>query len=92
MSYGFESNCSDEFVRAQQVSMIDVEVGDWVAKGDQIGRFLRTSEFAHVHFSVYLEHISYDACCPRLVMGETDYNELMSLVHSYRPGWELCYP
>ncbi|MFW9849363.1 MAG: M23 family metallopeptidase [Candidatus Thorarchaeota archaeon] len=89
LNYSFEGNSLDEAVRAQQVTMLDVEIGDWVAKGDQIGRFLRPVVYDHVHFSVYLNE---EAACPRSVMGESDYNELMSLVHSIHPDWELCYP
>ncbi|MFX1367155.1 MAG: M23 family metallopeptidase [Promethearchaeota archaeon] len=91
LEYGFEGNSTDEAVRAQQVSMIDVEVGDWVAKGDQIGRFLSPTGEDHIHFGVYL---SDQAICPRRVMGEMDYNEIMSLIDLLQPGqdWELCYP
>ena len=89
IEYGFEGDSPDEAVRAQQAAMLDIEIGDWVVKGDQIGRFLRPTEFDHIHFGVYLND---EAICPRLVMGETDYNEIMSLIHSFHPTWELCYP
>jgi len=88
IEYGFEGFSTDVAVRTQQAAMIDVEIGDWVAKGYQIGRFNRPTEYDHVHFSVYLN----DAICPRLVMGEDDYNEIMSLIQSFHPTWELCYP
>jgi len=88
IEYGFEGFSTDVAVRAQQAAMIDVEIGDWVVKGDQIGKFLRPTEYDHVHFSVYVN----DGICPRLVMGADDYNEIMSLVHSFHPTWELCYP
>ncbi len=86
--YGFEGDTADVAVRAQQVAMLDVEIGDWVVKGDQIGRFLRPTEYDHIDFCVYLN----EAICPRLVMGIDDYNEIMSLIHSFHPTWELCYP
>lgn len=89
VEYGFEGDNPDVAVRAQQASMLDVEIGDWVVKGDQIGRFLRPDQYAHIHFGVYLND---QAICPRLVMGEDDYNEIMSLIHSFQPTWELCYP
>ncbi|MBA7575930.1 hypothetical protein ES708_17766 [subsurface metagenome] len=88
IEYGFEGFSTDVAVRAQQAAMIDIEIGDWVAKGDQIGRFNRPTEYDHVHFSVYV----FDGICPRLVMGEDDYNEIMSLIQSFHPTWELCYP
>ncbi len=88
--YGFEGDSADEAVRAQQVAMLDVEIGDWVVKGEQIGRFLRPTEFDHIHFAVYINQ----AICPRLVMSGDDYNEIMSLIELFHPGegWELCYP
>jgi hypothetical protein len=88
MSYGFEGD-GNESLRAQQAAMLEVEVGDWVEKGEQIGRFLRPTEFDHIHFSVY---VNEEAVCPESVMGEDDYNDIMILVQSFHPTWELCYP
>lgn len=90
LEYGFEGN-ANETLRAQQVAMLEVEVGDWVAKGDQIGRFLRPIMYDHVHFGVYLND---EAICPRLVMGEDDYNDIMALIEIFHSGenWQLCYP
>jgi hypothetical protein len=86
--YAFEGNATTPTLRDQQVAMLDIEIGDWVIKGEQIGRFLTPVELDHVHFAVYIG----DAICPRLVMGVDDYNEIMSLIHSFRPTWDLCYP
>jgi murein DD-endopeptidase MepM/ murein hydrolase activator NlpD len=88
VEYGFEGN-ANETVRAQQVAMLDIAVGDWIAKGEQIGRFLRPILYDHVHFGVYLND---EAFCPRQVMGQADYDDIMILVHSFHPTWELCYP
>jgi hypothetical protein len=88
MSYGFEGD-GNETLRAQQAAMLEIEVGDWVAKGEQIGRFLRPTEFDHIHFSVY---VNEKTVCPGSVMGEDDYTDIMILVHSFHPTWELCYP
>ena len=87
-AYAFEGDSNNSVVRSQQELMLDVEAGDWVAKGEQIGRFLRPTEYAHIHFSVYHND---QGICPRLVMGETDYNEIMSLVLAFHSDWELCY-
>lgn len=91
VEYGFEGFSDDVAIRAQQVAMLDVEIGDWVVKGEQIGRFLRPTEYDHVHFSVYQND---EAFCPQLVMGVDDYNEIMELIEIFHPGegWELCYP
>jgi murein DD-endopeptidase MepM/ murein hydrolase activator NlpD len=88
LEYSFEDD-ANESVRAQQVAMLDVEIGDWVGKGDQIAIFLQTVEFDHIHFGVYLND---EAICPRLVMGQADYNEIRSLIDIFHPDWELCYP
>jgi len=87
IEYGFEGE-GNETLRDQQLAMLDVQVGDWVVKGEQIGRFLTPVATDHVHFTVYKNYVGF---CPRLVMGEDDYNEIMILVHSFRPTWELCY-
>lgn len=89
IEYGFEGDGADVATRAQQAAMLDIEIGDWVVKGDQIGRFLRPTEYDHIHFAVYNE----EAICPRLVMGVDDYNEIMSLIEFFHPGegWQLCY-
>ena len=86
IEYGFEGE-GNETLRDQQLAMLEVQVGDWVVKGEQIGRFLTPVATDHVHFSVFIG----DAICPRLVMGQTDYDEIMTLVHSFHPTWELCY-
>ncbi|TFG96040.1 hypothetical protein E4H12_11975 [Candidatus Thorarchaeota archaeon] len=88
IEYGFEA-VGNESLRAQQVEMLGIEVGDWVAKGDPIGSFFRPNVGAHVHFAVYFNDVSF---CPRLVMGEDDYNEIMSLIQAFQSTWELCYP
>jgi len=88
IEYGFEG-VGNETLRAQQVEMLGIEVGDWVAKGDSIGTFFRPAGGAHVHFAVYFNDVSF---CPRLVMGDDDYNEIMSLIQAFHPTWELCYP
>ena len=90
LEYSFEDD-ANESMRAQQVAMLDVEIGDWVVKGDQIARFLQTVQYDHVHFGVYLND---EAICPRLVMAENDYTEIMELIELFHPGegWQLCYP
>ena len=87
--YAFEGNATTPALRDQQVAMLDIEIGDWVIKGEQIGRFLTPVELDHVHFAVYIG----DAICPGLVMGQDDYNEIMSLIEFFHPseGWQLCY-
>jgi hypothetical protein len=87
IEYGFEGD-GNETLRAQQVAMLDIQIGDWVEKGAQIANFLRPTEFDHIHFSVYKNDVSF---CPRLVMGVDDYNEIRGLIDLFHPTWELCY-
>lgn len=89
ISYSFEGLANVTSNRAQQAAMLGIEVGDWVSKGDGIGRFLRVGPYDHVDFVVYLND---EAICPRRVLGENEYTELMNLVHSFHPDWDLCYP
>ena len=72
----------------RQISMIDVEIGDWVALGDTLGQFLAVGSSAHIHFGVYHD----DAICPKPLFSDAAYIEMMELVHTYHPDWELCYP
>ena len=88
IEYGFEGFSEDVAVRSQQVAMLDIEEGDWVAKGDVIGQFLQVGGAAHVHFAIYMG----EATCPRPFFSEDAYIEIMELVHTYQPTWELCYP
>ena len=68
--------------------MLDIEEGDWVAKGDTLGEFLMAGISAHIHFAVY----DGEATCPEPFFSDEAYIEIMSLVHSYQPTWNLCYP
>jgi len=90
LEYSFEGE-GNEILRAQQEGMLSVQIGDWLEKGDLVGNFLRSAEYDHVHFAVYFNYVSI---CPRLVMAEDDYVEIMELIELFHPGegWQLCYP
>lgn len=88
IEYGFEGFSEDVEVRAQQVAMLDIEEGDWVAKGDVIGQFLQGGGGDHIHFGIYVG----EATCPVPFFSPDAYAELMELVHSFQPTWNLCYP
>ena len=88
IEYVFEPTTIDPTDKEIQNEMLNVEVGDWVAKGDIIGEFLMIGGYAHIHFGTYMD----GACCPKPFYSEEAYNEIMELVHSFEPGWELCYP
>jgi murein DD-endopeptidase MepM/ murein hydrolase activator NlpD len=88
IEYGFEGFSDDVEVRAHQVAMLDIEEGEWVAKGDVIGKFLQGYGGAHVHFGIYVG----EATCPIPFFSPDAYAEMMELVHSFEPTWNLCYP
>ncbi len=88
IGYVFEPWTTNSSVVDRQIAMLDIEVGDWVAKGDTLGEFLQVGGGAHIHFAVY----DGEATCPRPFFSDDSYTEIMELVHTYQPGWNLCYP
>jgi murein DD-endopeptidase MepM/ murein hydrolase activator NlpD len=89
IEYGFEpiTNSTDE--QLQQLEMMNIENGSWVEKGDIIAKFLRANEWAHIHFGVYQDNAARD---PTLYMSTAEYNELLEMVHDFRPTWNISYP
>jgi len=88
VSYNFESWTNKTADWENQQRMISVQKGDWVEKGQEIGRFLKIGDGAHIHFGVKERKNTY---CPQKYLSTTAYNELLSLVHFYHPIWDLCY-
>ncbi|MHA2424829.1 MAG: M23 family metallopeptidase [Candidatus Thorarchaeota archaeon] len=88
IGYVFEPWTTDPSAVDRQIGLLEIDVGDWVAKGDTLGQFLALGPSAHIHFAVY----DGEATCPRPFFSDAAYIEIMSLVHSYQPTWELCYP
>ena len=88
IGYVFEPWTTNSSDADCQIAMLDIEVGDWVAKGDTLGEFLMAGSGAHNHFAVY----DGEATCPRPFFSDDAYTEIMSLIHSYHPTWDLCYP
>ncbi len=72
----------------KQINMFNVKVGDWVSKGDIIARFLQCNESAHIHFDIVEGGIYY---CPIKYFALDGYTQLMNLIYSYHPTWNLCY-
>jgi len=88
IGYVFEPWTTNSSGVDRQIEMLDIEEGDWVAKGDTLGEFLKLGISAHIHFAVY----DGEATCPKPFFSDEAYIEIMSLVHSYQPTWNLCYP
>jgi len=87
--YGFEPFTHVVGDQYRQLSMLAVHEGDWVQKGDVIGRFLFVEDAAHIHFGVVTGNEWLD---PEPFYGESDLTEILGLVNDYHPGWELSYP
>ncbi|TFG32205.1 hypothetical protein EU527_10575 [Candidatus Thorarchaeota archaeon] len=88
INYIFEPWTTNSSDVDRQIAMLDIEIGDWVAKGDALGKFLQVGGSAHIHFGIY----DREATCPRPFFSNEAYIEIMELVHTYQPTWELCYP
>ncbi len=87
--YNFEPWTQNASDRDAQLSLLQIEEGDWVAMGDKIATFLNIGGGAHIHFGVIQDD---EWQCPKQYLSEDAYNEIMSLIHSYHPDWDLCYP
>ena len=88
IGYNFESWTNETIDWENQQSMIAVQEGNWVEQGQEIGRFLAVGGGAHIHFDVIEGN---DQFCPQKYLSTNSYNELVSLVHSFHPTWDLCY-
>jgi len=75
--------------RDTQLSQINVVVGEWLEKGDQIAILS--------NFNATLGHVEFRICesgmykCPTSYFSSEGYAEIMDMIHSYHPTWELCY-
>jgi murein DD-endopeptidase MepM/ murein hydrolase activator NlpD len=91
LDYSFEPFTHVEGDQNKQLSMLKVQIGDWVMKGDVIARFLHVEEGAHIHFGV--RPGSGDTWLdPEPFFGAADHDEIMGLIHDYNLGWNLSYP
>ena len=96
LGYGIEMWTADPAQQTRQVSLLSVHVGDWVAKGTPIGSFLAFNSSAHLHFYVWYTFLngtmhSVQSICPEPFYGAADLAEMLALVHTYHPDWNLCY-
>ncbi len=89
IGYNFEPWTTTEVDKDKQLAMFKVQVGDWVEIGQEIARFLYVNGGAHIHFDV-IE--GGERSCPQKYFSTSGYTEIMEMIHSYNPGWELCYP
>ncbi|MBD3407781.1 MAG: peptidoglycan DD-metalloendopeptidase family protein [Candidatus Lokiarchaeota archaeon] len=89
IGYNFEPWTQNEADKNQQIAMFDVEVGEWVEIGDKIASFLNVGDGAHIHFDVIQDNTRY---CPKQYFSQEGYAEIMEMIHSFHPTWELCYP
>ncbi|MHA1684218.1 MAG: M23 family metallopeptidase [Promethearchaeota archaeon] len=86
--YNFEMWTNNSADLDHQLALFNVTLGQWVEKGQRIATFLNINSGAHIHFGVE-EH--YGESCPQKYFSTDGYTEIMSLIHSYHPTWDLCY-
>lgn len=86
--YNLEPWTNSTTLRDAVVSQIQVKTGDWVVKGQPLGTFVGYTDGAHVHFGVL---VNGNAHCPKQYFGASDLVELMAMIHSFHPSWDLCY-
>jgi hypothetical protein len=89
LSYVFEPWTQKEEDADKQLLMFKVKKGDWVEQGQEIARFFYVNEGAHIHFEVIEKR---EKSCPKKYFSPEGYREIMELIHSFHPDWELCYP
>ena len=88
VDYAFEPWTNLPANKDHQLELLDIEEGDWVQKGDKIATFLKAGVSAHIHFMVHENNVIK---CPHYYLGAADYIELMEMIHTFQPGWDLCY-
>ncbi|MGY5852451.1 MAG: M23 family metallopeptidase [Candidatus Thorarchaeota archaeon] len=89
IGYCFEPFTLNATDKDLQLEMLEVEEGDWVAKGNKIADFLNIGGGAHIHFDIWLD--DEFSSIMNYITQET-HDELLSLIHTYHPTWELYYP
>jgi len=88
IGYNFEPWTQDPDDKDQQLAMFKVQEGDWVEIGQEIARFLYVGGGAHIHFDVSENN---EQRCPQQYFSTEGYNEIMEMIHSFHPDWDLCY-
>ncbi|MCG3226697.1 MAG: hypothetical protein H7645_07245 [Candidatus Heimdallarchaeota archaeon] len=89
IGYNFEPWTQNSEDKDKQLAMFKVQKGDWVGIGQEIARFLYVGGGAHIHFDVTENN---GRSCPQQYFSTEGYNELMEMIHTFNPSWELCYP
>lgn len=89
VGYGLEPWTNHTADRDRQAAMLKVTVGMWIAKGDVIASFLMAGVAAHIHFSVIQDNTFRD---PSLYMSSDTIVELLAMIQSFHPLWQLSYP
>lgn len=88
VEYHFECWTDDWDEYLYQVSQINVSIGDWVKKGDILGKVINFGDGAHIHHCVLENNIMV---CMNKFYDATGYNTMLTLIHRSHPDWEFCY-
>ncbi len=87
--YNFEPWTQDSSDKDLQLEMLEIQEGDWVDIGEKIADFLHVGGSAHIHFGVIKDGQWQN---PEPYFSENAYNEIMAMIHSFHPDWDLYYP
>ncbi|UCE13894.1 MAG: hypothetical protein JSV04_01650 [Candidatus Heimdallarchaeota archaeon] len=89
VDYCLESTPTPED-RDRQIGLIKVQVGEWVEIRQELAIFLNVlGDGSHIHFMVKMNE---KTICPMEYFSPEAYSELIDLIHTYHPDWDLCYP
>ena len=88
IGYVFELWTQNEEDADKQLLTFKVKKGDWVEQGQEIARFLNVNGGAYIHFEVIEKR---EQRCPKKYFSAEGYREIMEMIHSFHPDWELCY-
>ncbi len=79
-TYCFEPFTNQSEDNAHQASLLEVKVGDWVQKGDLIGKFLKISAYAHVHWDMRIPCLGGEMIDPADYLDDEGYNKMSEMV------------
>jgi murein DD-endopeptidase MepM/ murein hydrolase activator NlpD len=87
--YRFIIYANTPLKRDAQLSQLNVYLGKWVEKGDVIATLSNNNATdGHIDFRI---NENNEHNCPIRYFSPQGYSEIMSLIYSYHPTWQLCY-
>ena len=88
VGYAFEPMSPEQDFGDAQQANIAVTLNTVVKPGDIIGRLVRGTDAAHVHFGFFRDH---EQVCPEPYLAPDVRQELLDLIHQDNPHWQICH-